>query len=179
MFPRLTHYFRSNIASFHYTIRILIGSSFLWLLLHNERTTNSLWAIISLIVVTEPQVHPAWIAVRNIVVNTVIGCTVALSSLLIFGIQIWLLPLALSVSALASALINNMKQGWKNAATITVIIMSAAMTQKSAVAAMDIAFHRTMEVILGGLTALVVTRIVAAIWLPPEVKESTAKAKTP
>ncbi len=165
----LAGFLQDRMKEIHYTVRILLGSSFLWWLLHNRQTTDSLWAIIALIVVTEPQVHPAWLAVRALFVNTLIGCSVALICLLLIGIHIWLMPVVLSLSAFISALVNRLQQGWKNAPTNSVIILSAAMTHRSAQLAFDTALHRAMEVMAGGLTALVVTRIVAFFWLPPEV----------
>src|ERR1700712_3409009 len=115
----LSSYFMRHIVGLHYTVRILIGSTFLWLLLHNRQTSDSLWAIISLIVVTEPQTKPAWAAFRARMINTVIGCAIGLGFLMIGLPQIWMLTPAIGTSAFISTYINRVQQGWRIAPVTT------------------------------------------------------------
>lgn len=167
----MRRYFLQHIAGVHYAVRILIGTSLLWLALHNEQTADSLWAIISLVVVTETQTRPAWAAFRARMINTMIGSAIGLTFLLIPAPQVWMLTPAISVSALVATYINKVKQGWRIAPVTTALIMSAAMTQHSTFGAFTLALHRTLEVFIGSVTAVIVTFLMSHIWLPQESRK--------
>src|SRR5262249_62180687 len=73
-FPFPTH----DPTGLHYAVRIFLGSAALWLSLGWAGDTNRIWAVISLIVVTEPRVPSAWLAFLSRTVNTILGCLVGL-----------------------------------------------------------------------------------------------------
>ncbi len=159
-------FFRKHIAGVHYTVRIFIGTTILWLLLHDEQTSDSLWAIISLIVVTEPRTKPAWAAFRARLFNTMIGCAIGLAFLLPAWPMEWVLTPAIAVSALVATYINRVQQGWRIAPVTTALILSASMTQHIFSAAFSLALHRTLEVFIGSMTAVVITAVMAYVWVP-------------
>ena len=159
-------FLKQHIAGVHYTIRIFIGTSVLWLLLHDEQTSDSLWAIISLIVVTEPRTQPAWAAFRARLLNTMIGSGIGLVFLLPAWPLEWMLTPAISVSALVATYINRVQQGWRIAPITTALILSASMTQHTFQGAFSLALHRTLEVFIGSMTAVIITAIMALIWVP-------------
>src|SRR5262249_37056734 len=62
----------------HSAIRIFIGTTAVWLLLRFVGDANPIWAVISVIVVTEPQLQTAWLTIGSRIANTLIGCTTGL-----------------------------------------------------------------------------------------------------
>jgi len=89
---------RHDAIGLHYAVRICIGTTAVWLLLRSVGDADAIWAVISVIVATEPQMQTAVFAFMSRIVNTVIGCTIGLTFLLVAGPEVWVLPLALTVT---------------------------------------------------------------------------------
>lgn len=157
----------NNIVGIHYTVRIFIGTAVLWILTQAISAPSPLWAIISLIIVTEPQMHMAWLAFRIRMINTFMGSLVGFTVLAFAAPSAMTLIPAIALSAFISTYINKLQQGWRIAPITTALVISAGMMQQSAQSGMQTAFARTFEVFLGSIVALIVTLIMAYIWLPP------------
>ena len=91
-----------NLPGLHYAVRICIGATLLWILLRKVGDTHAIWAIISLIIVTEPNVKTALTTFKSRIYNTLIGCGVGLIFLLIAGPKDWVLPVALTATVIIS-----------------------------------------------------------------------------
>src|SRR5262249_24241505 len=89
---------RHDAMGLHYAVRICIGTTAVWLLLRSVGDADAIWAVISVIVATEPQMQTAVFAFMSRIVNTVIGCTIGLTFLLVAGPEVWVLPLALTAA---------------------------------------------------------------------------------
>src|SRR5437773_8299920 len=100
MMAAIRHIFAKDAMGLHYAVQIFAGSTIVWLLLRSIGDADPLWAVISLIVVTEPHVGAAWLAFQSRILNTAIGCITGLSFLLVAGPEGWVLPLALTVTVL-------------------------------------------------------------------------------
>jgi uncharacterized membrane protein YccC len=157
-----------NTVGIHYAVRIFIGTTILWFLGQAIHATSPLWAIISLIIVTEPQMRLAWLAFRTRMINTFMGSVVGFTVLASAGPTPWSFIPAIALTALLSTYINRVQQGWRLAPITTALVLSAGLTQQSAADGMIVALSRTFEVFLGSAVALVVTVVMARIWLPPE-----------
>src|SRR5262245_30144606 len=70
-----------DVVGLRYAVRIFIGTTAVWLLLRSVGDAEAVWAVISVIVVTEPQMQTAWLTLGSRIVNTVIGCTIGLDVL--------------------------------------------------------------------------------------------------
>src|SRR5215813_15376502 len=100
---------RDDAIGLHYAVRICIGRTVVWLLLRSlsDADADAIWAVISVIVATEPQMQTAVFAFMSRIVNTVIGCTIGLTFLLVAGPEVWVLPLALTVTVLVCIFLFN------------------------------------------------------------------------
>src|SRR5580698_8093534 len=85
-------------SGFQYALRILIGGVIVWIVLDRVNHHNPLWAIISVITVTEPELGPALLAFYSRIVNTLIGCAVGLFFLYFLGPAIWWILIGIAVS---------------------------------------------------------------------------------
>jgi uncharacterized membrane protein YccC len=168
-----------NAVGLHYAVRIFIGTTILWVLLQRVNDTNPLWAVISLIVVTEPRTGMAWLAFRARILNTALGCIVGLLFLRFAGQHPWVLTPALTLTVLICTYGARTPLGWRVAPITTAMIISAGLTEPTAIAGLDVALHRTLEVILGSAMGLLTTWLISFVWEPaPEAKaEVEAKAQ--
>jgi hypothetical protein len=69
-----------------------------WFVLNRTNRHNPLWALISVITVTEPELSAAFLAFNSRVANTLIGCAVGLLVLYLLGPSFWSILLGIIVS---------------------------------------------------------------------------------
>jgi hypothetical protein len=96
-----------------YAIRILIGSTVAWLVLHSVGHHDPLWAIISVIMVSEPELGSAVVAFRWRVLNTVVGCAVGVLFMWATGPQIWSILVAMVACVLICTWVMDAPTGWR------------------------------------------------------------------
>jgi Fusaric acid resistance protein-like len=93
-----------NLSRFRYAFDVLLGTAFLWFLLRYLGDRNPVWAIISFIVVSDPSIEVTRPAFLTRITHTLMGCIVGIVSILIFGATDWMLPIALTATALVCTL---------------------------------------------------------------------------
>lgn len=157
------------ISALHYAVRIFIGAVIVELVMHYIGI-NPIWAIVSLIVVTEPQIKTAWGTFTARFINTILGCIIGIAFLMAFGLNSGLLAVAVLVAATLSIIITNMQQGWRIGPVTVALVMSAGISEKSVPDALTTALERTGAVLGGSIVALIVTWCISHIWMPPEAK---------
>src|SRR5262245_33601445 len=163
-FPFPTH----DSTGLHYAVRILLGTAALWLGLGWAGDTNRIWAVISLIVVTEPRVPSAWLAFLSRMVHTILGCGVGLLFLLLAGPRDWILPVAATATVLVCTYLVRAPPSWRIGPVTAVLVIATDVADPSAWGGIEIALHRTGEVLLGSMVALLVTLLVARVWPMPD-----------
>lgn len=122
---------------------------------------------------TEPQMVLAWLAFKGRIINTIAGCIIGMFFLLVIHQQAWLLPIAVTIAALISTYVIKIPVGWRVGPVTTAIIISAGIGQKSIDTGLSFALHRTMEVLLGSVTALFITWLTSLIWFPSNNSKKT------
>ena len=119
-----------DVTGLHYAVRIFVGTTAVWLLLRSVGDADAVWAVISVIVVTEPQMQTAWRSLGSRVVNTLIGCAMGMIFLLLAGPEVWVLPLALTATVLVCTYAIKLSFSWRIApATAALIIASGVLEQ--------------------------------------------------
>ena len=71
-------FYKRHLPGLHYAVRIFIGTTTLWILLRKIGDTHAIWAMISLIIVTEPDVHIALTTFKARIFNTLLGCAIGM-----------------------------------------------------------------------------------------------------
>src|SRR5215467_3653256 len=122
---------RHDAMGLHYALRICIGTTAVWLLLRSVGDADAIWAVISVIVATEPQMQTAVFAFMSRIVNTVIGCTIGLTFLLVAGPEVWVLPLALTVTVLVCTYLVKLSSSWRLAPATAAIIIASGVVEQS------------------------------------------------
>ena len=150
-------FFSLNSKSPFYVFRIVIGCSIVWASLFFLPDHRKLFALISVIVVTEPDVNLLLDAVRSRVINTLTGC--ALGLLFIYISPTFLsMMIAISVSVLISTSFKKYPASWKLAPVTVVLVMISALEENISIReAMVIALSRTGEILYGSMVAVLLS----------------------
>jgi uncharacterized membrane protein YccC len=166
-------FFERNAMGLHYAVRIFLGTAFLWLILGPQRDSQPLWAVISMIFVTEPLLKNALEAFRYRILNTLLGCGVALLFLVIAGPRDWLLPIAVMATAFTATFLPQSPSSWRTAPIAATIVLASGLTTHSKMFSVHIAVQRAVEVFLGGVTAICITFLLSRIWMPEETHDGS------
>jgi hypothetical protein len=143
-----------TLNKFRYAFDICLGTTLLWFLLRYLGDTDPVWAIVSFIVVTDPSIEKAQRNFFSRVTNTLLGCIAGTISVLVFGPADWMLPIALTITALACTLLIEGQSSWKLATATAALVLTSAIVSHSSLTAIEEAFRRTREVALGGCPLL-------------------------
>ena len=121
------------------------------------------WAMISLIIVTEPDMTVAKANFRARLINTISGCIVSCIALVIFGPTFLAMLVALTAAVVVAMLLQNYPSNWRLGPATVVILLSAAFTGNGLSQELHLALMRVGEVIIGSTVALLQT--VIYMWL--------------
>jgi len=149
--------------AFIYIIKLITGSLIVWFGLRAVGITEPYWAMISLIVVTEPEIVQAKKSFRARVINTINGTIAAGLALWIIGPTFVAMLVAMTVATLIAMSIENYPNNWRLAPNTTVVLMSAALTGTGLSEEIRLAMYRVLEVLTGSTVALLQTLVYA--WL--------------
>jgi uncharacterized membrane protein YccC len=140
-----------------YAIRILIGTTIVWLALARIKNVDPLWAIISVVIVSEPELQTAMLAFKSRTANTLIGCAVGLLFLFVLGPAVWSILLAMAVSVVICTSFTRVPLSWRIAPVTVALVMMPSVLNHSTAAGLSIALRRTGEVLFGSAVAVCVS----------------------
>src|SRR6266478_6932633 len=146
-----------------YAVRILIGCVIVWFVLNRINHPNPLWALISVIIVTEPELSAAFLAFNSRIVNTLIGCAVGLSFLYLLGPSYWSILLGIIVSVIICTSLIRVPGSWRVAPVTVAILMNPSVLGGGRAAGLAVAIDRTEEVLLGSAAALLITYVASLL----------------
>jgi uncharacterized membrane protein YccC len=150
-------------SGLQYAVRILIGCVIAWFVLDRIHHPNPLWALISVIIVTEPELGAAFLAFNSRIVNTLIGCAVGLSFLYLLGPSRWSILLGIIVSVILCTHFIRVPGSWRVAPVTVAILMTPSVLSGGRAAGLAVAMDRTVEVLLGSAVALLITYVASLI----------------
>jgi uncharacterized membrane protein YccC len=152
-------------TSLLYAAKTLLGAILCWYGLAWFGVTNPLWAIISVIIVSDADFSGTMTLAKTRVVNTAVGCTVALISLILFRYSPWTCYLTAAATVLFITSINFYPANWRLAPVTVVIVMDAARQVPSEKMEILYALERGKEIIFGCAVALVLAYIFSRLTL--------------
>ncbi|MEO8205481.1 MAG: FUSC family protein [Chthoniobacterales bacterium] len=135
------------------TLAIAAGTFLLGFLSWRFRATDPLWAIISFVLVYDPDMRSAFSSGFSRLVHTLLGVLIALAAIYVFGLHKWLLPLSLGISALICGVFLHFHTAWRVVLVTVALIIGASLLQPTA--GLDIAISRAVEVSAGSLLAII------------------------
>ena len=146
----------------HYGGQIFLGTFGLWFL-SRMLGFAPLWAIISLILVTEVSMETTWRGFKCRIINTLVGCLTGLVFLVALKPGSLLLPLALATAVCISVYLIRIPYGWRIAAITAAIVIIPSLAGDSKIVGLTVACQRTMEVFMGSAMAVLVTWLITAL----------------
>ena len=153
-----------RLQGLRYATRILISGTVVWLIVSAIMHADPLWAIISSVVVTEVKVESAWKAFISRLLNTLIGCGVALLFLKFAGASEWSVLAAMAVATVVSSDLVKVPISWRIAPITAAIAMLPAYSSHSRHAGMEAALQRSTEVLIGSAVAVAVSWMTAGLF---------------
>jgi uncharacterized membrane protein YccC len=167
-----------DLLGVHFAVRIFVSAIVLWMLLRLWVDTSPIWAISSMIAVSDPHVKQALLAFRGRIINALLGCITGLLFLVVGGTSEWKIPLALLVSVLLSSYLVRVHAMWPQAPITAAIVIAGGLTERSKLTGVEVGLRRGAEVMLGCVVALAVTWIFSKVW-PPQGQEKKEGATEP
>jgi len=144
-------------SGLQYAVRIFIGCVIVWFILDHLAQRNSLWALISVITVTEPERSAALLAFNSRIVNTLIGCAIGLCFLYLLGPSFWSILLGIIVSVIVCTNFVRVPGSWRVSPVTVAIVMTPSFLEGSRSPGLLAAIQRTEDVLLGSAVALIIT----------------------
>jgi uncharacterized membrane protein YccC len=142
-----------------YAVRILAGTTIAWLTLARFKNVDPLWAIISVVIVSEPELQTAMLAFKSRTANTLIGGAVGLVFLFVLGPAVWSILLAMAVSVVICTSFIRVPLSWRIAPVTVALVMTPSVLNHSTSAGLSIALRRTGEVLFGSAVAVCVSLV--------------------
>ncbi|MGL5892350.1 MAG: FUSC family protein [Bacteroidia bacterium] len=148
--------FQLKIPALLYAARILLGCLITWWSLFYLTDTKKIWAIISVIIVSEPDFTSIRQSMVSRIINTVTGCVLGLIFIAVFGLNFWSMIGAVGASAITATTFPNYPSSWKLAPVTVIIIMMPVLPDGyNWDDSLLTALMRTGEVLYGSFVAFV------------------------
>jgi uncharacterized membrane protein YccC len=162
-----------------YPFRMLLGCTIVWWTLYYMHDSRKIWAVISVIVVTDPDVDTLRTGTISRIVNTAMGCLTGILFIYIAGVNFWSLMAAITVSVVVATSFKKYPSSWKLAPSTVAIIMIPSISENVTWQdAMHISLERTGEVLYGTLVAFLLGVILSFIrkkYFPKLTNDLTGK----
>jgi uncharacterized membrane protein YccC len=144
-------------SGWQYALRILVGCVIVWFVLDRLNHHNPLWAIVSVITVTEPDRDAALLAFKSRIANTLLGCAVGLCFLYLLGPSFWSILAGIIVSVIICTHFVRVPVSWRVSPITVAIVMTPSVVYGVRTVGLAAAIERTEEVLLGSAVALLIT----------------------
>jgi uncharacterized membrane protein YccC len=150
--------------SFLYVFRIVLGCLISWWALAALHIDRREWALITVIIVSEPDFENLRNNTVSRVINTLAGCAVGLIFLVATGVTFLSMILAVTASILISTSYPRYPSSWKLApVTVVIVMVPSVMTHATLSTALTVALTRAGEVLIGCVVAFLLGLIFARL----------------
>ena len=147
-----------------FAFRMILGCLVVWWSLFYLHDNKKIWALISVIVVSDPDFDVLRTATYARVINTVTGCIIGLVVIFVAGVSEWSLMGGIALAVVVSTSFKNYPSNWKLApATVAIIILSAMTENAVWKDAMIISLERSGEVLYGSVVAFLLGFIMSVL----------------
>ncbi len=145
--------------SLRYASRTLIGAAICWYGLRWAGITNPVWAVITVIIVSDPDIATTAELAKARAVNTAVGCLVGLIILLVLGYSPLGAIIGAALTVMAVMLIDRYPTNWRLAPVTVIIVMDAGRLAQTHAEEISYALLRMVEIAVGCAVALCLAAI--------------------
>lgn len=168
------YYLSLTQKSLLYASKILIGALACVGILTLCGISNPLWAIITVVLVSDPDLNTARTLVIARVVNTIVGCTVGFAALTAFGFTLQVALVTITLLVLFITSISNYPANWRLAPVTVLILLDASRIAATTQQEMHFALLRAVEIGVGSLVALVLAMLYTRLFAAPKAAIPTS-----
>jgi len=166
--------FYRRIAGVQWAARIVVGCLIAWFVLRHFWGIDPIWAMISVVVVSEPAFESSLTTFESRVLNTLIGCAVGLVCLYLLGPAIWSVVLGVAISVVICANFVRIPGSWKISPITVLIVMTPGVLAHFTSGDIRVGLRRTGQVLFGGIVAVIIAYLAAKV--APENTKATQKS---
>lgn len=145
--------------AFLYASKALIGCVIAWYGLQSLGIDNPIWAVITVMLVSDPDFNTTRELAQARIINTIIGCAVGLSMLLVFGYSPQLALVAMALTVLIVTSIPQYPTNWRLAPVTVLILMDAGRLAANHTQEVHYALLRGAEIGVGCVIAMILALI--------------------
>ena len=153
-----------------YTSKILIGACIAWFGLQALGINNPIWAVITVMLVSDPDFNTTRSLATVRIINTIIGCALGLGSLMLFGYSPLAIILTSACTVLVVTSIPQYPTNWRLAPVTVLILMDAGRIAATHRDEIQYALMRASEIGAGCVIAMVL----AVLYTRFVTRETTA-----
>jgi uncharacterized membrane protein YccC len=166
--PDLNVTIKRDSLGVHFAVHIFVATWILWVVLKHLGEHNPIWAISSMIAVSDPQIQLAMQTFRGRISNAILGCIIGLLFIAAPGESEWKLPIALATTVLISSYVVHLPVMWRQAPITAAVVIAAGLEHHSKEKGIEAGMIRVGEVMLGCVVGLIVTVVLSKLWPPPK-----------
>ena len=137
------------------------GALLLGLFFWNVRNTDPMWAIVSFVLVYDPDMRAAISTGLWRLGHTVVGSGIVLGLIFAFGLHKWVMPVSLAIGVLVCGVALRFHPSWKTLLVTIALVAGASLFQPGT--GLDVATLRAIEVTVGSALAIVFSWVAAQL----------------
>jgi len=149
------NHFSLTQKSLFYAAKTLLGAGICWYALMWCGVANPIWAVITVIIVSDADLSGTAALAKARVINTAVGCLSGIVSLLVFGYSPMICLLTAAITVLFVTSLQYYPANWRLAPVTVIILMDAGRQAVGKEEAILYALLRTAEISVGCVVALV------------------------
>lgn len=151
-----------------YASKIFIGAVTCWGALALLGIDNPLWSIITVVLVSDPDLNTARTLVIARVINTIVGCSVGFVALTTFGFTLPVAIATITVLVLLITSIENYPVNWRLAPVTVLILLDASRHASTAAEEIHFALLRAIEIGVGSVVAMLLALLYTRLFSAPK-----------
>ena len=125
-----------------YAIKAFVGTAFCWYALRMAGIPDPIWAVITVLIVSDPDFTTTITLSKTRLINTIVGCLVGIISLLIFGYSPLLCLISSSITMLIITSLKSYLTNWRLAPVTVAIVIDAGRQASTKSGAIQYALMR-------------------------------------
>lgn len=157
----------------------MLGCLICWFGLQFAGIEHPIWAVITVLIVSDPDVRTTLGLAEARAINTMTGCLIGMGTIVLFGYSPVASLFGAALTVLLILMIDKYPANWRLAPATVVIVMDAGRLAQTRTEELLYALSRMGEIAVGSIVAIglamVYTRILEAIRARSELKRAAEK----
>ncbi len=164
--------------SFVYASKVLMASLICWYSLTLAGIPNPIWAVITVFVVSDPDLNTTFGLAKVRGLNTIVGCAIGLASIFYFGYSPLVMILSAAFTVMLVMRVPRYPVNWRLAPVTVVILMDAGRLAQTHEEEFHYVMLRVMEIGVGSIVSLALAGLYTKLAKRKPVPPVTAQGST-